>query len=275
MCILDPPSPPHGGGVMRAALFVVALTACTGSIAVDGDGQSQGEQMFASTVQPMLRGRCVGCHEGAGAGPPFLGQAGADDDYDALRANAAVVGSFTAANALLLTKGSHDGVTWWTPAQQSTITAWLDTEAANVSVDGVTDVMAVWASCMTLDNWDDSRMGMWAAKQTEQNATCGGCHADGEYGFHANPTSDIMFAQQRTQRGITSFFQVSAAGGTASVVPAFDKLRNKCAGGNLHPSAAVDDQYVEYLQRFYDLTNAMRGAGLCGDPGYKNLTDPL
>jgi len=118
-------------------------------------------------------------------------------------------------------------------------------------------------------------MGEWANKRTDENATCGGCHADGEYTFHANPSSDVMFAQQRTQSGIGSFFQISAASGKPTVVPAYDKLRNKCAGGNLHPSAAVDDQYVDYLRRFHALTQAMLDAGLCGTPGYKTLTDPL
>jgi len=128
---------------------------------------------------------------------------------------------------------------------------------------------------MTLENWDDARMYEWANKRTADGNTCGGCHADGEYGFHANPTGDVMFAQQRTQRGIGSFFQVSAAGPAPSVAPAIDKLRNKCAGGNLHPACAVDDQYVEYLERFHSLTRAMMAAGLCDQPGYKTLTDPL
>ena len=260
---------------MRAALFIVALAGCTGTIGDDGKGDSPDKQMFSSTVQPMLRGQCVGCHEGAGAGPPFLGQTGAEDDYDAIRSNSAVVGGFTAANALLLTKGSHQGVAWWTTDQQATIRAWLDAEASNSSTDGVTDVMAVWASCLKIKNWNDSQIGMWANKQTDQNATCGGCHADGEYGFHANPSSDVMFAQQRTQTGITSFFQISVASGKQTVVPAYDKLRNKCAGGNLHPSSAVDDQYVDYLRRFHALTQAELDAGLCGEPGYKTLTDPL
>jgi hypothetical protein len=230
--------------------------------------------MFNSTVQPLLRAQCVGCHEGAGVGPSFLGAGGAGDDYSALLANGRVVGGFDA-GALLLTKGPHSGSAWWSTAQQSTITSWLAAEAAGKGPGGITDVMAVWASCMTLENWDDSGMGSWADKQTDQGSTCGGCHADGEYGFHANPANDVMFAQQRTQVGITSFFQVSAASATPSVVPAFDKLRNKVAGGNLHPASAVDDQYVEYLDRFYKLTHATMQAGLCGEPGYKNLMDPL
>lgn len=258
---------------MKAAFLIVALAACTGDIGEQqADMRSEGERMFNSTVQPMLRGQCVGCHEGAGVGPSFLGAPGATDDYTALLANGRVVGGLDAGTALLLTKGAHSGATWWTAQQQSTITSWFAAEAAATGPGGITDVMAVWASCMTLENWDESGMGNWADKQTDQGATCGGCHADGEYGFHANPTSDIMFAQQRTQIGIGSFFQVSAAG---AVVPAFDKLRNKVSGGNLHPSSAVDDQYVEYLDRFHKLTRAMMDAGLCGEPGYKTLTDPL
>ena len=61
---------------------------------------------------------------------------------------------------------------------------------------------------------------------------------------------------------------MSAAGQTPEVVATIDKLRSKCAGANLHPACAVDDQYVEYLQRFHALTRATMAAGLCKEPGY-------
>lgn len=263
---------------MKFAIIIAALGAgCVGEIGaqVDGEPATEGQRMYSSTVSPLLRSACAGCHEAAGSGPAFLGLGGDSDDYTALRSNARIVGGFESANALLLTKGAHSGSTWWSAQQQSTIESWLELEATSGTVSDGGDVMAAWASCMTLENWDDSRMGEWANKRTEDGNTCGGCHADGEYGFHANPASDIMFAQQRTQRGIGTFFQVSAATATPSVAPSIDKLRNKCAGGNLHPGCAVDDQYVEYLERFHKLTRAMLDAGLCDEPGYKTLTDPL
>jgi|ERR1041385_4653344 cytochrome c553 len=259
-----------------ALLLVVALVGCAGEIVDDSDKKlSEGQRMFASTVQPMLRA-CAGCHEGAGSGPPFLGQPGAEDDYTAILANARVTGSFDPTTALLINKGSHQGITWWSSSQQSTIEAWMHAEATNGTPGaGATDIMAAWVGCMTLENWDDSMMGEWANKRTDDNATCGGCHADGEYGMHVNPTSDIMFAQQRTAAGISSFFQAGTENGQPAVMPAIDKLRGKCSGANLHPSCAVDDQYVEYLKRFTALTRTMMEAGLCKPPGYKNLTDPL
>jgi cytochrome c553 len=257
-----------------AVALVASLGACVGEIAEDGaGGTTQNQKMFASTVDPLLRAKCAGCHEGAGAGPAFLGAPDSADDYVALLSDGRVVGGFET-SALLLTKGSHQGVQWWTAEQESTITAWLVAEAATKDVTGTVDVMAQWAGCMTIENWNASKMAMWAQKQTDQNATCGGCHADGEYGFHANPTSDIMFAQQRTAVGISSFFQVSAAGDTPSVAPAVDKLRSKCSGANLHPACAVDDQYVDYLNRFYQLTRSMLEAGLCDEPGYQTTTTP-
>lgn len=265
---------------MRSPLLLIALGgfgACTGVIGEPpaAEEQTEAQRMFSSSVSPILRSQCVACHEGATSGPPFIGQAGAADDYSALRSNGRIVGGFDA-SALLLTKGPHSGAQWWTADQATAITTWFELERANTTPgDQVGDVMALWVGCMTLENWDDSMMGTWAAKPTDQGATCGGCHADGEHGFHANPTSDIMFAQQRTQIGADSFFQVSAAGAEPSVVPAFDKLRNKCGGGNLHPRCGVDDQYVEYLERFYKLTLAVKNAGLCNEPGYKNLMDPL
>lgn len=262
---------------MRIAILLVAVTGCAGIIGEDegGPDATEGQNMYQSTVSPMLRSQCASCHEGAGAGPAFLGQGGAEDDYVALRQNARIVGSFQSSDALLLTKGSHQGIGWWSTQQQEQITKWLDLElSAGIVVDGG-DVLAAWAGCMTLENWDDAMMYRWADKQTDQGATCGGCHAEGEYGFFANPTDDIMYAQQRTQRGIPSFFQVAVTGTTMTVTPAIDKLRNKCAGGNLHPACAVDDEYVDYLKRYASLTQAMLNAGLCDAPGYKTMTDPL
>ncbi len=257
---------------MKAAIWLVALAACTGSID-DGTETGAGKQKFSTSVSPLLRDKCSACHEGGGAGPAFMGAAGAEDDYTAVRSNSRVVGSFQPTMALLLTKGSHSGVTWWTPDQTQAITEWLTMEAEDFAAGtGAVDLMAEWAGCMTIENWNDSKMAQWAQKQTDQGAACGGCHADGEYGFHANPTPTLMFDQQRTAAGIGSFFQVSAAGAQPEVAPSIDKLRSKCSGANLHPAAAVDDQYVEYLQRFYELTKAMKDAGLCKPPGYYDPT---
>lgn len=261
---------------MKAALFLVAtLGACSGTLdSGGGGGGGEGERQFSSNVGPMLRTACAACHEAAGQGPAFLGDTGDSDDYLQVVSNSRVVGNFVPANALLLTKGSHSGVQWWSPDQESKITAWLVAEAEDFGEGGFPDVMAAWAGCMTLENWTDSRMGEWANKQTDQGATCGGCHNDGEYNFHANGTSETMFAQQRTALGITSFFQVSSAGPTPEVVPSQAKLRSKCIGANLHPGAAVDDEYVEYLDRFHQLTRATMAAGLCEPPGYKTPGAP-
>ena len=260
----------RAGALIAGAL--VALVGCTGDIDVPVEG-GEGAKRFASSVSPMLRSACANCHEGAAPGPAFLGAAGAADDYLQVTSSARVVGSFDPAKALLLTKGSHSGATWWTADQASKITDWLTLESREVG-SGSADVMAQWAGCMTLANWNESKIGQWAAKQTDENSTCGGCHSDGEYGFFANATSETMFAQQRTASGISSFFQVSTENGEREVVPAFAKLRSKCSGAGLHPGAAVDDEYVEYLDRFYHLTRAMLGAGTCEPPGYKTPTTP-
>ncbi len=260
---------------MKAVLLIAALGACSGSIDNDTPAGGEGESMFASTVAPLLREACAGCHEGAGTGPAFLGETGGGDDYLQLLSNSRVVGNFQSATALLLTKGSHSGSSWWDAGQQAKISAWLAPELADFGDNGIPDVLAEWVGCMTIENWNDSRIGEWANKQTDQDATCGGCHSDGEYNFHANATSDTMFIQQRTALGIGSFFQVSAAGETPEVFPTTAKLRSKCSGANLHPGCAVDDEYVEYLDRFYKLTRATLTAGLCGPAGYKTLTDPI
>jgi hypothetical protein len=258
------------GALIAGAL--AALAGCSGLIDTEETGR-QGAQQFASSVRPMLRSACASCHEAGGSGPAFLGAAGADDDYVQVMSSS-IVGSLEPASASLLTKGSHSGVTWWTADQQAKITSWLELEARELSEGGAADVMAEWAGCMTLENWNESRVYEWANKQTDQGSTCGGCHADGEGRFWASATRETMFAQQRTRSGITSFFQISATGATPEVVPAFAKLRSKCSGTGLHPGAAVDDEYVEYLDRFYQLTRAMLRAGVCEPPGYQTPMAP-
>lgn len=264
---------------MKVAALLVALSACTGTIGGDesegGTGARPGQATFQARVAPMLRTQCASCHEAAGVGPAFLGAAGDGDDYTAIISNSRIVGGFEPTQALVLTKGSHAGAQWWSADQTATITSWLVEEQAAFDEGAVTDLMAAWVGCMTLDNWTDSKMGEWAAKRTDQDATCGGCHASGEYGFFANPTPETMFDQNRTATGIASFFQVSAADLEPQVIPSFDKLRSKCSGSNLHPACAVDDQYVEYLQRFHALTRATMEAGLCSEPGYFDPTAPV
>jgi hypothetical protein len=263
--------------VNRGYVLVLGLTACVGTIE-DEDHQGgtggAGQATYAARVSSMMRSQCASCHEAAGAGPAFLGGGGAGDDYTALRSNARVLGGFEPASALVLTKGPHAGSTWWSAAQQAAIADWFEQEREGVQGGDTGDLMATWAGCMTIENWNDSKMALWAAKQTDQGNTCGGCHPSGEYGFHASPTSQTMFDQQRTAAGIASFFQVGAGAAGPEVVVSVDKLRNKCSGGNLHPGCAVDDQYVDYLRRFHELTRATLAAGLCDEPGYFDPTAP-
>jgi len=263
--------------VKGGLLLLLGLTACVGTIE-DEDNQANGtggagQATYASRVAPMMRGQCASCHEAAGPGPAFLGAGGAGDDYTALRSNGRVLGGFEPASALVLTKGPHAGATWWNDDQKVAITDWMAKEREGLAGGGDTsDLMATWAGCMTIDNWNDSKMALWANKQTDVEATCGGCHSSGEYGFFASPTSQTMFDQQRTASGIGSFFQVGVGSAGPEVVAAFDKLRGKCSGANLHPGCAVDDQYVEYLRRYYELTRTTMEAGLCDAPGYFDPT---
>lgn len=264
---------------MKAAALIagalLALTGCTGLIDTgEEESTREGAQKFSSSVRPMLRSACANCHEGASpVGPAFLGESGESDDYLQVMSSS-ILGNFDPMKASLLTKGPHSGATWWTSDQQSKITAWLEVEKREINQPGAVDVMAAWAGCMTLENWNESKVYEWANKQTDQNSTCGGCHADGEYGFFSNPARETMFEQLRTQQGISSLFQISAVTGKPEVVPAFGKLRSKCSGSGLHPGAAVDDEYVEYLDRFYELTRAMLEAGVCESPGYPAPTGP-
>ena len=101
-----------------AALFAL-LTACSVG-AVEGDPpidapQSANELSFNMMIKPLVT-ECVGCH-GNGQSPPNL------TSFSAL---ASKYTTKPGSANILVTKGDHSGVTYFTVAEKATVTSWID-----------------------------------------------------------------------------------------------------------------------------------------------------
>src|SRR5689334_13838741 len=124
---------------MRNQLLVTVamalLGACVGGIdSMPGGGDDDmpggtARQMFDSTVAPLLTAKCSSCHVGPETSSTnmFLGPDGVSSYYKTLTNDRAVNGNFSAAAAMILLKGMHEGPPWGSSAA-ATITAWLNQE---------------------------------------------------------------------------------------------------------------------------------------------------
>lgn len=103
-----------------ASLFIL-LGACsvgevpTGGGGIDAPAGGGGaEASFNAQVMPLLT-RCVGCH--SGVQQPTL------TSYTALQAKYKTKPGTT---NIFVTKGDHQGTTYFTPADKTTVTNWID-----------------------------------------------------------------------------------------------------------------------------------------------------
>ena len=120
--------------VFRAAAFamVVLLGACgVGEVPIGGTGTPAGTtdasggggaaaQAFDLQIKPLVTTAhaCLGCHSTNIAGEPNLSSA------DALQAKYKVKPGTT---NILVTKGDHQGTTYFTASEKTTVAAWIDT----------------------------------------------------------------------------------------------------------------------------------------------------
>jgi hypothetical protein len=252
-------------------------------------GSNQGLTEFNKSVSGMLRSNCAtGCHEGAATDPAkFLGLDGANDDYSAIVSLASIHGNFSTTQASLITKldlagaAGHYGKQPWTADEKAKIQAWFDIEKASIgtgtppATPGRVDtrtLLAEWAGCMDLANWNASNMGLWRNKGSGAGA-CGNCHSNGEFWINIATNSDTMFQMNKTEMFITGFFTAKMnADGTGEIIPAIDKLKRVGGGDPItrHPTfnTGANDQYILYLTDFYNKTKAARDAKTCAAPGF-------
>jgi hypothetical protein len=150
-------------------------------------------------------------------------------------------------------------------APAATVDAMPDADAAPP-----VDLLAQWAGCMSLARWEAARMGAWASKPSSLGTICSDCHGDGLAFFNASPSSDQMFATNRTQRFVTGFFMLTTdeESGAPDIAPAWAKLSAKGEGQNNHPLFAVGpgERYFQYLESFARATREARDLGDCDPP---------
>ena len=107
---------------MFKVLLFVLLAACSvgevpldeGMGGVDGGGGDPNEASFNATIKPLVTA-CVSCHS-AGQNPILTSYAMLGATYKAK----------PGAGNILVTKGDHQGTTYFNTTQQQTVAAWID-----------------------------------------------------------------------------------------------------------------------------------------------------
>lgn len=296
----EPPMRATKLATLAAALASLALTACTGALSGTGGlppadddpvppggadaapATGQAKALFESTMTPWLATTCAGCHAGTGTPLKFLGPGPDTEFYAAITAEPSVTGGFVPALANLLNKGQHNGGAGpaLTTDQRAAATAWLQAEATERGIDpndnggtptGGTptsrELLAQFSACMTIDAWLGSQVYRWADKGSDQGQ-CSTCHSDGAGGYYANADENLMFEMNRYEIFIKTFFTVQVKpDGTQQVIVNATKLEAK-SNTTGHPRFNPDDQYMGYLNDFYQRTMLRQQQGQCPPAGF-------
>ena len=234
---------------------------------------SMARTMYKTNVHSITN-RCTGaaCHSVTGAtggGQSRFSDSSADTSYDAIVRAPLTVGSFNA-QAGILTKiaGGHNSITY-TPAEQSSITAWL-TQEATERAGGVTpidpiEVLKKWSGCMSIANFQTAQMAAkWGSLGTQTNQTCQNCHQAGLYVFIAT-TNETTFFDMITKHKdyLLKYFTVD---GTGKVIINESSMTNAGVTIPSHPRFnPTVNQGMTALKTFYDSTMARQTANTC-DP---------
>lgn len=117
---------------------------------VVAEGQDSPEGLFRARVEPVLRERCIGCHDGQGSAPGFLsGEAMRVTLLEAKRVadDQPIVDLASPARSPLLTKGEHLGPALG-EAETAAVVAWIEAESS-ASTEGLASAVEVRASVGT------------------------------------------------------------------------------------------------------------------------------
>jgi hypothetical protein len=260
-----------------------------------GTGGDTAKTQYEAAVAPVLTAKCAGCHT---AGHPSGNTTGFVDSnaataYATITGYVAVVGSFDAATAPVLTKiaAGHNNVTY-TSAELGKITTWLNAEiqernpgvgtgggtgSGSGSGTGQTEtasqankrLLKQWSGCMTKTDFDTANMaGNVGGWQTNNNQECDNCHATGSEGMIAS--RDVAGGGQTFFNVISQhsaymqqYFIVDMTGGTATAAvkmnrASFDGVSTRKAPHVEHPTFDSTDngRGIQAISQFYTLTMA-------------------
>ena len=100
--------------VLFAACSVGEVPAGNGATPDGGGGGGGGGQSFEAMIKPLVT-ECVGCH-GGGQAPNLTSFMALEQTYK----------TKPGASNILVTKGDHRGATYFTPAEKTTVTNWIE-----------------------------------------------------------------------------------------------------------------------------------------------------
>ena len=270
----------------------------------DGDGNENGDnpaggdltaakQLFDTNVYAILTAKCSGgaCHSETATGATLTRFVATDaaKGWQTATNYTALVGNFTSTGAPILTMvkpGTHQGVTYTTD-NEAKITAWLnkEVELRNGQTTPVTPqgetlaqasdrVLNEFSGCMTLTDFQTANMAeAWGNMGAQNNQNCENCHATGGEGFIASRNETFMwnvFSQRKYF--FLQYLTVDLLGGaTAAKIiineSSFRGVATAQAPHQEHPTFnATNNQGMQALRQFYDLTMARKTAGTCGAP---------
>ncbi|MDB4963903.1 MAG: hypothetical protein JWP01_3902 [Myxococcales bacterium] len=309
---------------LLAALVTVGMVGCVGGIesgggpdpleSPDGDGNDNGDnpagsdltaakQLFDTGVFPVLEAKCSGgaCHAETAQGSTLTRFVATDpaNGWTIATNYTALVGNYAASAAPILTKvkpGTHQGVTGYTPDEETKITAWLNKEVElrngqpmQPTTPGVETlsaaterVLSEFAGCMSLTNFKTANMAQaWGNLNANNNQQCENCHATGGEGFIATQQEALFYNVVSTKKYFfLQYLTVDLTGGAEMAKVIMNTVSFKGVSEGLDPHRehprfnAATNQGMTALKNFYDATMA-RKAIPAGMPGACDAPRPL
>lgn len=261
---------------------------------------TEAKALYDNNVYEIQKTRCGACHMDTGPVGNLTGYIAADParGYETVTGFQSVVGNFTSAVAGVIVKldvpGGHPaGAAYqYTEDELAAITEWLDKEVelrSKVPEGGGTDtggggggetpaaatnrLMAEWSGCMSLDNFNAANMGpAWGNLSTNNNQECENCHVSGAEGFIASTLPEPFFNVISSNKYyMLQYFTVDLANGVANAAikineTSFIGVSDGQDPHRQHPRFdPLDNEGMDALRQFYELTNARKVAGTC-DP---------
>lgn len=286
---------------------MIGLVGCTGQLETTPVGpgtnpnptgtNSIAKKMFEESVFPIIRNPgqasdCSECHDSSGPSGNITGFVSPtmEDSYATATSYQAVVGNFTPATAMLVTKiaGSHEGRSY-TDDQLQTINAWLAQEVAERSSGGgdpvppetaksaTSRVINQFSACMNADDYKAAGMPNAWNNLTADGSACRTCHSTGAYSMIVNGLVETaanggppgMFTTISTNKYfMIQYFTVDLTGADATVVinkTSFEGVSKGLPPHASHPRFnAINNPGMTALKKFYDLTMEKVKAGNCG-----------
>jgi hypothetical protein len=298
--------------VLLAAIASIGLVGCVGELNTaggdddDGSGSGSGmmppgsgkaKMLFDSNVYPVMAAKCIACHSAAGPIGNLSGfvHPDASKGWETVNGVTAAVGSWAPTTAPVLGKvnvvGGHEGQSY-SMDEINKITDWLNEEViwrngggggsgSGSGTGGETPaqasqrLLAAWSGCMTKTNFDatPAMANAWGNLTANNNQRCSNCHASGDGGFIATPTSQLFFDVMSSNKYyMLQYFSVKLdlTDLTKSTVEINTKSFLGVSNGQdphrEHPRFnATTNNGMTALQAFYDKTMAaMVAAGPAG-----------